>query len=150
MRFAKIETISLKPMLRHSFYDARMMTLLGLGYYRLAGVVFALLGVAGHVCRAVVNVYPDRLSDKPWLDMAISDGYDLNDRILGTEYDEAGFYRLDSGRNLFIAVLLTLAPGWGAMLFSTEVAVLFAQGADYILAWLGDLFMRRLAEIRWF
>ena len=79
-----------------------MMTLLGLGYYLLAGVVFALLGAAAHVCRAVVNIYPDRLSDKPWLDMAISDGYDLNDRVLGTEYDEAGFYRLDSRRNALV------------------------------------------------
>ena len=128
----------------------RMMTLLGLGYYLLAGVVFALLGVVAHVCRAIVNVYPDRLTDKPWLDMAISDGYDLNDRILGTEYDEAGFYKLDSRHNLFIAVVLTLALGWGAMLFSTDFAVIFAQGSDHVLAWLSDLLMRRLAEIRWF
>ena len=127
-----------------------MMTLLGLGYYLLAGVVFVLMGALGHVCRGVFNVYPDRLTDKPWLDMAISDGYDLNDRILGTEYDEAGFYKLDSGHNLFIAVVLTVAPGWGAMLLSTDVALLFAQGADYAFGWLGDLFVRRLAEARWF
>ena len=127
-----------------------MMTLVGLGYYLLAGMVFVVMGVAGHVCRAVVNVYPDRLTDKPWLDMAISDGYDLNDRLLGTEYDEADFYKLDSRHNLFIAVILTLAPGWGAMFFSTDVALLFAEGADYALGWLGDLFLRRLAEARWF
>lgn len=126
-----------------------MMTLLGLGYYLLAGVVFALMGAIGHVCRAVVNVYPDRLTDKPWLDMAISDGYDMSDRILGTEYDEGGYYMLDSRRNLFNAVLLTLLPGWGAMLLSTDVALLFAQGADFALLWLGELFMQRLAEAHW-
>lgn len=127
-----------------------MMTLLGLGYYLLAGVIFVLMGVVGHVLRAVVNVYPDRLTDKPWLDMAISDGYDMNDRILGTEYDEAGYYMLDSRRNLVNAVLLTLLPGWAAMVLSTDLALLFAQGANYALAWLGDLFMQRLADARWF
>jgi hypothetical protein len=127
-----------------------MMTLLGLWYYMLAGVTFASLGAVGHVCRAVVNVYPDRLTDKPWLDMAISDGYDLNDRILGTEYDDAGYYMLDSKRNLFNAVFLTIVPGWLAMWISTDIAVLFAHGADWFFAWVGDLFMRRLAEIRWF
>lgn len=125
-----------------------MATLIGLGYYLLAGVLLALLGTIGHVIRAVANVYPDRLSDKPWLDMAVSDGYDLNDRLFGTEYDEAGYYRLDSARNLTIAVLSALAVGWGTMLFSTEVAVLFAQAADEVFAWLGELFMRRLAELR--
>jgi hypothetical protein len=125
-----------------------MATLIGLGYYFLAGVLLALLGTIGHVIRAVANVYPDRLSDKPWLDMAVSDGYDLNDRLFGTEYDEAGFYRLDSARNLTIAVFSALAVGWGTMLFSTEAAVLFAQAADQAFAWLGDLFMRRLAELR--
>lgn len=127
-----------------------MLTLLGLGYYLLAGVVFVLMGAIGHVCRALFNVYPDRLTDKPWLDMAISDGYDMNDRLLGTEYDDAGYYVLDSRRNLANAVILALAPGWGAMLFSTDVAVLFAQGTDYAFAWVGELFMQRLAEARWF
>jgi hypothetical protein len=126
-----------------------MTTLLGLWYYLLAGLCLVLIGTLAHVLRAVVNVYPDRLTDKPWLDMAISDGYDLNDRLLGTEYDEAGFYKLDSTRNLAIAVFSTLAAGWGAMLLSTPLAVLFAHGADQAFAWLGDLGIRRLGEARW-
>jgi hypothetical protein len=81
--------------------------------------------------------------------MAISDGYDLNDRLLGTEYDEAGFYKLDSTRNLAIAVLSMLAAGWGAMLLSTPLAVLFAHGADQVFAWIGELGIRRLGEARW-
>lgn len=126
------------------------MTLLGLGYYMLAGVCLVLIGALAHVLRAVVNVYPDRLTDKLWLDMAISDGYDANDRLFGTEYDEAGYYRLDSRRNLVIAVLSTLAGGWGVMLFSTEAAVLFAHATDAAFAWTGDLFLHRLEEARWF
>ena len=65
-------------------------------HYAVAFVLFVLLGAVGHVVRALFNVYPDRLSDKPLLDLAISDGYDWSDRIFGTEYDDAGYYRLDS------------------------------------------------------
>jgi hypothetical protein len=126
-----------------------MATLLGLGYYLLAGVLFALFGTIAHISRAVFNVYPDRLTDKPWLDMAVSDGYDASDRLFGTEYDEAGYYRLDSGRNLAIAVLSTLALGWGAMLFSTDIALAFVHAADQVVVWVGDLFMQRLADLRW-
>lgn len=149
MRLVKIGTVTLSQ-----FSDVRamvsvMMMLIGLGYYLLAGALLALLGFLGHVLRAVVNLYPDRLSDKPLMDMAISDGYDAQDRLLGTEYDEYGFYMLDSRRNLMIAVLSTLALGWGAMLLSTELALAFAQGVDVVFASVGELFMRRLAEARW-
>ncbi|MDB5556939.1 MAG: hypothetical protein JWL86_6923 [Rhizobium sp.] len=126
-----------------------MQTLMGLWYYLLAGMSLALLGTAGHVSRAVFNVYPDRLSDKPLMDMAVSDGYDANDWLFGTEYDDAGYYKLDSGRNLKIAVLSTLALGWGAMLFSTEIAMVFVHAADASFAWVGELFIRRLGEARW-
>lgn len=132
-----------------AMYPAAMMTLLGLWYYFTAGVLLALLGALAHVVRALVNVFPDRLTDKPWLDMAISDGYDASDQLLGTEYDEAGFYRLDSGRNLAIAVLSSLAAGWGAMLFWTDLAVFFAHSVDQVFAWIGDPFMRRLQAARW-
>jgi hypothetical protein len=126
-----------------------MMTLLGLWYYFLAGVLFALFGTIAHISRAIFNVYPDRLSDKPWLDMAVSDRYDASDRLFGTEYDEAGYYRLDSLRNLLVSVLSTLALGWVAMLFSTDIALSFVYAINEVFAWVGDLFTRRLAEIRW-
>lgn len=125
------------------------MTLLGLWYYLLAGVVFALFGAVAHVSRAVFNLYPDRLSDKPWLDMAVSDGYDMSDRLFGTEYDDAGYYRLDSVRNLNISVLSVLALGWGSMLLSTDIALSFVYAINEAFAWVGDLFVRRLSEARW-
>jgi hypothetical protein len=127
-----------------------MLLLVGLLYYLLAGLCLVVLGTLSHVARAVFNVWPDRLTDKPWLDMALSSGYDADDRLFGTEYDEAGYYKLDSGRNLTIAVLTALATGWGIMLFSTEAALLFAHGVDLTFAWLGDLFLRRLGEARWY
>ena len=126
-----------------------MMTLIGLGYYLLAGAMLALIGAIAHVLRAVVNMYPERLSDKPWMDMAVSDGYDASDRLLGTEYDEFGFYMLDSRRNLMIAVLSTLAAGWGAMLLSTELALAFADAVNVSVSWIGELFLRRLDEATW-
>ncbi|CAN7218202.1 hypothetical protein [Rhizobium sp. LjRoot254] len=126
-----------------------MQTVIGLWYYLLAGMCFVLFGTVAHVSRAVFNVYPDRLSDKPLMDMAISDGYDADDWLFGTEYDEAGFYKLDSGRNLKIAVLSTLALGWGAMLLSTEIALAFVTAADALFAWVGGLFVQRLAEASW-
>jgi hypothetical protein len=124
-----------------------MQTVVGLWYYLLAGMCFVLFGTLAHVSRAVFNVYPDRLSDKPLMDMAISEGYDANDWLFGTEYDEAGYYKLDSGRNLKIAVLSTLVLGWGAMLFSTEIAMMFAHGADAAGNWLWDLFQLRLSQM---
>ena len=126
-----------------------MWTLIGLSYYLFAGALLVALGAIAHVLRATVNLYPDRLTDKKWLDMAVSDGYDARDHLFGTEYDEFGFYRLDSRHNLLIAVLSTLAAGWGAMLLSTELAVAFAQSVDVVISWTGELFTRRLAEARW-
>jgi len=107
-----------------------MQTLIGLWYYLLAGMLLVLFGTVAHISRAVSNVYPDRLSNKPLMDMAISDGYDVTDRLFGTEYDESGYYKLESGRNLKIAVLSTLAFGWGAMLLSTELALAFVYAAN--------------------
>jgi len=126
-----------------------MQTLIGLWYYLLAGVFFALFGAIAHVSRAVFNVYPDRLSDKPLMDMMVSDGYDASDWAFGTEYDEAGYYKLDSGRNLKVAVLSVLALGWGSMLLSTEIALAFVYSANEIGAWIRDLFIYRLSEARW-
>ena len=126
-----------------------MQTLMGLGYYLVAGVFFALLGLAGHVVRAVVNLYPDRLSDKPLMDMAVSDGYDAQDHILGTEYDDFGYYKLDSRRNVTIAVLSSLALGWLAMLLATDVALVVAACIDWLFGSVWSLFLQRLGEARW-
>lgn len=118
-------------------------------HYAVAFVLFLLLGAVGHVCRAVFNVYPDRLSDKPLLDLAISDGYDWNDRIFGTEYDDAGYYRLDSWRNFRNATLWSGLGGLAAMLLFDGVSGMIAHGIDVAIAWLWDLFLYRLATVQW-
>ncbi|MBX9466731.1 MAG: hypothetical protein KL839_02160 [Rhizobium sp.] len=73
-------------------------------HYVVALAVFALLGAPGHVSRAVFNLLPDRLSDRPVVDLVISDGYSWADMIFKTEHDDAGYYRLDSLHNLRLAV----------------------------------------------
>lgn len=118
-------------------------------HYAVAFVLFLLLGVVGHVCRAVFNVWPDRLSDRPMLDLMVSDGYDWNDRIFGTEYDDAGYYRLDSWRNLRNAAIGCGLAGLAVMLFSDSASVLAARGIDAALAWVWDLFLYRLETVRW-
>lgn len=118
-------------------------------HYAVAFVLFLLLGVVGHVCRAVFNVWPDRLSDRPMLDLMVSDGYDWNDRIFGTEYDDAGYYRLDSWRNLRNAAIGCGLAGLAVMLFSDGASALAARGIDAALAWVWDLFLYRLETVRW-
>ena len=119
-------------------------------HYAVAFVLFLILGAVGHVCRTVFNVLPDRLSDKPMLDLVISDGYDTSDHLFGTEYDDAGYYRLDSWRNFRNATLLCGFGGLAVMLFSDGASGAIARGIDMSLAWLWDLFLYRLQNLRWF
>jgi hypothetical protein len=117
-----------------------------LWHYIVMGVLLALFGVVAHVSRAVFNLYPDRLSDKPTMDMLISDGYDLGDRLFGTEYDDAGYYRLDSLRNLRIAVSSTVIGGFVLILIMPNGSGLMAYAVNEWAGWLWDLFLYRLEE----
>ena len=74
-------------------------------HYFVAAAIFALLGAIGHVCRAVFNVLPDRITDRPLMDLPLSSGYNLPDLLFGTEYDDNGYYRLDSLKNFGISVM---------------------------------------------
>jgi hypothetical protein len=78
----------------------------------IAMVCLAILGAVSHVVRAVINLYPDRLSDRPLMDIVVSDGYSVEDHILQVEYDDYGFYRLDSRRNVIITMVLTMLGGF--------------------------------------
>lgn len=118
-----------------------------LWHYMVAGLAFVLLGATGHVCRAVFNVLPDRLSDKPVMDLLISDGYDLNDHLFGTEYDDAGYYRLDSWINLRNAMVFSALGGWAVMLFVPGASGLVASAINEGAVWLWQLFLYRLGEI---
>jgi len=125
-----------------------MQTLIGLAYYLIAGLCFALMGAAGHVIRAKFNLVPDRLFRRDSLNLIVSDGYDLKDMLLGTEYDDAGYYRFDSIKNFKISVGWTVGTGWALMLLSTGLAVQVASLIDGAGLWFWDLLMLRIREAR--
>jgi hypothetical protein len=118
-------------------------------HYVVAVAVCAVMGVVGHVVRAVFNILPDRLSDRPMMDLAISDGYSWADMIFKTEYDEAGYYRLDSLHNLRLAVNWAMFSGFVAMLLVPDASKIVAYCIDQGIAWLVDLFWYRIETFEW-
>lgn len=115
-------------------------------HFVVAAVLFAFCGLAAHVIRAVFNVFPDKLSDTPAVNVLVSSDYSWGDYLIGTEFDDAGYYRLDSLKNLRISVSYWLIAGLGLMLFSAESAQAIAYGIDQALAAIVDLFWRRVTE----
>lgn len=111
--------------------------------------IFAIMGAIGHVVRAVFNILPDRLSDRPMMDLAISDGFSWHDLIFRTEYDEAGYYRLDSLHNLRLAVGWAMFSGFLALLLAQDASRLAAYCIDWGLAALVDLFWYRAETFEW-
>ena len=108
-------------------------------------VLLAALGAIGHVLRAVINPIPDRLSDSDRMDMVLSDGYNFNDYLFGTEYDDFGYYRLDSWKNFRLAVTWSMIGGAICYLFTDkEMAHVFAWGANSAVEWLWNVTVQRL------
>jgi hypothetical protein len=125
--------------------DAAAQTPLETWHFFLYLALLAALGTVGHVMRAVINPIPDRLSDSDAMDMILSDGYDMEDKVFGTEYDDYGYYRLDSWRNLQLAVVTAMIGGAVAYLITDkELAHAFAWAANISVAWLWDLIVYRL------
>ncbi|MBC2774304.1 hypothetical protein H6M51_15675 [Rhizobium sp. AQ_MP] len=118
-------------------------------HYVVAVGLFALIGAVGHVVRAVFNILPDRLSDRPMMDLVISDGYSWQDMIFKTEYDDAGYYRLDSLHNLRLAVGWAMFSGFLILLLAPDASRLAAYWIDFGLAALVDLFWYRVETFEW-
>lgn len=125
-----------------------METELATWHFAVAGIAFALLGVLAHVFRAVFNVFPDKLSDTLAVNILVSDGYSWSDHLWGVEYDDAGYYRLDSMRNLRLSVVFTVLGGLGAMLVidgaGLGIATLIEAGFQAFI----DLFWQRVADLK--
>ncbi|CDM58581.1 MULTISPECIES: hypothetical protein [Rhizobium] len=116
-------------------------------HYFVAAGLFALLGAIGHLCRAVFNVLPDRVTDRPLMDLPLSSGYNLPDLLFGTEYDDSGYYRLDSLKNFRISCMLSVVGGLLAMLFSPGVSIAMAWLIERGLSWVWNLLLFRLHTI---
>jgi hypothetical protein len=115
-------------------------------YFLVALAAFGILGMIGHVLRAVINLYPDRLSDKPLLDVVVSPGYSIEDHLFQLEFDEYGFYRLDSRRNLIITTILTMFGGLIIILLDASIANQISGLIDLAWAWIGETAQKRLTE----
>lgn len=116
-------------------------------HFAVAGILFALLGVLAHVVRAVFNLYPDKLSDTPIVNIMVSGGYSWADHLWGTEYDDAGYYRLDSLKNLKLSVVFSALGGLGVMLMADRAGLQVARLVDAGLAGLVELFWYRVAQV---
>ncbi|MBW3096108.1 hypothetical protein [Pseudohoeflea coraliihabitans] len=116
-------------------------------HYAVAMAAFALFGAAAHVVRAVCNLFPDKISDTAVVNILVSRGYGWADHLFGSEFDEGGYYRLDSSKNLKLSVAFTVAGGMLVLLASEEAAqgmsVIVETGCEALIA----LFRLRVEEI---
>lgn len=119
-------------------------------HFVVAAIGFAVLGLAGHIIRAVFNLFPDKISDTAAVNIFVSDGYSWADHIFGTQYDDAGYYKLDSAKNLKLSVFFTVAGGIGMMMFIPGAAETVAQLIETSFGFLIDLFWQRIDEVRGF
>lgn len=124
-----------------------METELATWHFAVAGIVFAAFGALAHVCRAVFNVFPDKLSDTPAVNVLVSSDYGWADYFWGTEFDDAGYYRLDSLKNLRLSVVFSVIGGLGAMALIDGAGAGIAALIEAGLGGFIDLFWQRVAEL---
>lgn len=124
-----------------------METELATWHFIVAGIVFVMLGALAHVVRAVFNVFPDKLSDTPAVNVLVSSDYNWGDYLIGTEFDDGGYYRLDSLKNLRLSISYWLIAGFGMMLISAEAAQMVAFGIETALSAFVELFWYRIENL---
>lgn len=123
-------------------------------YYTAAIPLFALLGLFSHISRGLFNLFPDRgygsgaREDYSMLDDFLSSNYSVMDHLVGTEYDDNGYYDLYSLRNLRIACIFSVGGGVLALMLVPDLGAVFAAGVDFALVWFRDLVIYRLQNIR--
>jgi hypothetical protein len=118
-------------------------------HYAVALALLALIGALGHVLRAVVNIVPDRLTNRPVPDLILSSGYDWKDWLFAIQYDDEGYYRLDSLHNLRIAIGWAVFSGFWLLLFAPDASKIASYCIDQSLAALVDLFWYRVESFEW-
>jgi hypothetical protein len=124
-----------------------METELATWHFFVAGILFALFGVLAHVVRAVFNVFPDKISDTPTVNILVSSDYSWSDYFWGVEFDDAGYYRLDSLRNLRLSVTFSVFGGLGVMLLVDGAGLGIATLIEAGIRAFVDLFWQRIAEL---
>ena len=120
-----------------------------------ATLVLLLVGVVIHVSRASFNFMPDvfmpargRLFREFFINDMMSSNYSFWDMVVGTEYDEDGFYEFFSRKNLRLACTHSLVVGMAILLSIDPLWQAFAQLADKAPGWLWDLFVYRIENLK--
>lgn len=124
-----------------------METELATWHFFVAGILFALFGVLAHVIRAVFNVFPDKISDTPTVNILVSSDYSWSDYFWGVEFDDAGYYRLDSLQNLRLSVTFSVFGGLGVMLLVDGAGLGIATLIEAGIRGFADLFWQRIADL---
>lgn len=124
-----------------------METELATWHFVVAGMIFALFGVLAHVIRAVFNVFPDKISDTPMVNILVSSDYSWADHLWGTEFDDGGYYRLDSLKNLRLSVTFSVFGGLAAMLLIDGAGLGIATLIEMGISGFVDLFWQRIADL---
>lgn len=116
-------------------------------HYVAAPLVFALLGGLWHLLRSIRLPLPDRLTASPAADsFLIPGGYRWTDFVYETEFDEDGYYRLDSWRNFKVAVGLMVFFGVLILACVPDARTLFGETMDFLVRWLWGRLQYRLAN----
>ena len=99
----------------------------------LFGIEFAILGCLFHVFRAVFNLFPDRISDNPAVNIMVSPGYSIEDHFLSVEYDDTtGYYKLDSLHNMKIAAICCFIVGILSLVTTPETWVFMTEVNNWL------------------
>ena len=120
-----------------------MLSLLYLFLFCLAG---ALAGFIGHIIRATVNLYPDKISDNELVNIIVSPDYSTSDSVFNLEFDDFGFYKLYSIKNVQFCLACGFATGFFAYVVAPEpqTSELIAQ----IFSGFGELVADRWENLR--
>lgn len=91
------------------------------------------IGFLAHFMKSHMDLFPDQIFDKGDPANLIVPDYDLENLLLGNEYDDAGYWEYLSLRNLITYVMLSVLTVWtlrylvGGTLFHNELCRNFAR-----------------------
>ena len=123
-------------------------------HYILALPILIVLGSLVHWFRSWPNFMPDRYDldpANPVMNYKLNDMLSLNygfwDYVVGTDYDEEGFYVFLSSRNWRNMCLWTVVLGYAALLSFPELMDTYVSIVNRSPSWLWELLKKRMANL---
>lgn len=124
-------------------------------HYLLALPMLLVLGSLVHCFRSWPNFIPDRFDlkpSRPWLNFKLNDmlsaNYGFWDYVVGTDYDEDGFYEFFSRRNWRNMCIWTVAIGYALLFGYPELESGYVSVVNATPGWLWDLIRFRFENLR--